>query len=57
MDKNKKFSFVRLFTSAVTMKNYHSLMVVATPASNTETEQVLIQYILSVGLSWCLALL
>ena len=57
MDKNEKFSFVRPFTSAVTMKNYHPRMLIATPATNTGIDQVLIQYVLSVGLPRCLTTL
>ena len=42
MDKNKKFSFVHLFTSAVRMKHYHPRILVATTAANTGIDQVLI---------------
>ena len=43
MDKNEKFSFVHLFTSAVRMKHYHPRILVATPATNTGIDQLLIK--------------
>jgi len=57
MDKNEQIAFLRLFTTAVTMKNYNPRVLVATPAANTGINQVLIEFILSVGLPRCLTTL
>ena len=50
MDKNEKFAFVRLFTTSVRLRRYYPHVLVATPAANTGIEQMLVVYVLRVGL-------
>ena len=56
-DKHEKFAFTRLFTDAIKMKDYHPRVLVATAAANTGIDQVLVKWVLSVGLPRCLTTL
>mmetsp|Transcript_13705 Transcript_13705/g.23331 ORF Transcript_13705/g.23331 Transcript_13705/m.23331 type:complete len:196 (+) Transcript_13705:212-799(+) len=57
MDKNEKNAFTRLFTSAVRMRNFRPRVLVATSAANTGIDQVLVKWVLTVGLPRCLTTL
>ena len=50
MDKNEIFAFIRLFTTSVRLRRYYPRVLVATPAANTGIEQMLVVYVLRVGL-------
>ena len=56
-DKHEKFAFTRLFTDSIKMKDYHLCVLVATAAANTGIDQVLVKWVLSVGLPRCLTTL
>ena len=54
MDKNKKFAFIWLFTTAVKMeKTFDQRVLVATTAAHIGTKQPLFNHVLRVGLPWC----
>eukprot|EP00581_Thalassiosira_minuscula_P015075 CAMPEP_0183735168 /NCGR_PEP_ID=MMETSP0737-20130205/45899_1 /TAXON_ID=385413 /ORGANISM="Thalassiosira miniscula, Strain CCMP1093" /LENGTH=283 /DNA_ID=CAMNT_0025968835 /DNA_START=560 /DNA_END=1408 /DNA_ORIENTATION=+ len=57
MDKNDKNAFTRLFTSAVRIKDFSPRVLVATSAANTGIDQVLVKWVLTVGLPCCLTTL
>ena len=50
MDKHEKFAFIRLFTSSVKLARFHPNVLVATPAANTGFDQVLVRWVLTLGL-------
>lgn len=55
MDKNKKFAFIWLFTTAVKMeKTFDQRVLVATTAAHIGTKQPLFNYVLRVGLPRCI---
>ena len=50
MDKHEKFAFIRLFTSSVKLARFNPNVLVATPAANTGFDQVLVCWVLTLGL-------
>ena len=54
MDKHEKFSFIRLFTSAIRMSNFNPRVLVFTAAANTGIDNKRVDYVLRVGLPRCL---
>mmetsp|Transcript_19356 Transcript_19356/g.35028 ORF Transcript_19356/g.35028 Transcript_19356/m.35028 type:complete len:363 (+) Transcript_19356:263-1351(+) len=56
-DKHEKFAFTRLFTASVKMQNYNPFMLFATAAVNTDIDQTLIKWVMTVGLPRCLTTL
>ena len=57
MDTNENFSFVRLFTSALSVEGHTFLALVVTAVSNTGIYQTLCTHTLQVGLTRCLTTL
>ena len=56
-DKYEKFAYTRLFTSSAAMDDYHPRVLVATAAANTGIDQVLVKWVLTVGIPRCLTTL
>ena len=56
-DKHEKFAFTKLFTDSIKMKDYNPRVLVATAAANTGIDQVLVKWVLTVGLPRCLTAL
>ena len=50
MDKQEKFAFIRLFTTATTMHNFNPRVIVATTATNTGINQDDLVHVSRVGL-------
>jgi len=54
MDKNEKFAFIRLFTSAAKIKGMFPRVLAATAAANTGIDQVLLAMVLRIGFARCI---
>ena len=56
-DKHEKFAYTKLFTDSIKMNDYNPRVLVATAAANTGIDQVLVKWVLTVGLPRCLTTL
>ena len=57
MDKNEKFAFIRLFTSAIEMHGMLPRVLAATAAANTGIDQPLLGMVFRIGLPRCIVTL
>ena len=54
MDKDEKFAFIRLFTSVISLVDFHPRVLTATATTNTGIDQERLDCVLRIGLPICI---